>query len=194
MNKALKKLQGKDFPRISSILSAGGIGVAPTDTIYGVLGSALLPETVLRIYRLRKRNLKKPMIVLVASLEDLRQFGVRFDARTKMILMKVWPGKVSVVLPVSPSKAKKFSYLHRGTRTIAFRMPRPALLCKLIAQTGPLVAPSANIEGRPPARTIREAKEYFGNRVDLYLDGGRIASGPSTLMAIKKGRPVVLRG
>lgn len=59
--------------------------------------------------------------------------------------------------------------------------------------TGPLVAPSANLEGLPPAKTIKEAKKYFGKNIQIYLDGGKLESLPSTLIEIKKGKWKALR-
>ena len=88
---------------------------------------------------------------------------------------------------------KKFKHLHRGTGTLAFRVPKPAWLRKLLQETGPLIAPSANFEGEPPALTIRAAKKYFGENVDFYADAGRLASKPSTLIKVEKGNVIVLR-
>lgn len=166
------------------------IGILPTDTIYGIVGSALDKAAVERIYRLRKRNLKKPMIVLISSVDDLARFGVVTTPAVKKILKNVWPGKVSVVLPCA---AKKFEYLHRGTKTLAFRVPQLAWLRNLIKETGPLVAPSANIEGDPPAQTIRAARKYFGDKADFYIDVGRLASKPSTIIKIEKAKVSVVR-
>ncbi len=174
----------------AEILLAGGVGVMPTDTLYGIVGTALKINTVKRIYALRRRDPKKPMIVLIAAPEEVRRFGIRLDARTKKILRKLWPGKVSVILPC---RSKKFFYLHRGTRTIAFRVPKLAWLRALLKKTGPLVAPSANWEGRPSAKTVREARKYFGSHVAFYLDAGRRAGKPSTLVQIKNGKMAVLR-
>ncbi len=178
---------------IVKILVAGGVGVLPTDTIYGIVGSALLPKTVARIYRLRRRDPKKPMIILAASKSAVKQFGVSIDPKGK-ILDRVWPGKVSVILPVSRKAAAKFRYLHRGTNALAFRVPRPAWLRALLKKTGPLIAPSANFEGKPPASTIREAKKYFGDKADFYVDHGRLAGEPSALIKITKRDIVTLRG
>jgi len=178
---------------VVEILRRGGIGVLPTDTIYGVVGSALRPKTVERIYRLRRRNQKKPLLVLISSKFDVRKFGVRLDRRTSNILNKLWPGKVTVILPTSSKlEAKSLWYLHRGTYTVAFRLPATSSLRTLLKKTGPLVAPSANREGKPPARTVAQAKKYFGSRVDFYT-GGRCGKLPSTLIRIERGRPVVLR-
>ncbi len=171
------------------ILRRGGIGVLPTDTIYGIVGSALNKKTIERIYKVRKRNLKKPFIILISSVKDLHKFGVNLDLKTKAICKTFWPGPVSVILPVS---GKKFSYLHRGKSSLAFRLPKPRWLRNLIEKTGPLAAPSANPEGLKPASSIKEAKRYFGKTVDFYLRG-RINKKPSTLVAIKNGKVIVKR-
>jgi L-threonylcarbamoyladenylate synthase len=177
---------------VTALLKSGAVGVMPTDTLYGLVGSALAKKTVERIYRLRKRNLKKPMIILIASMRDLNLFGIMPNMGEKKILRKVWPGKVSVVLKCS---SKKWEYLHRGVKSLAFRMPDSARLRGLLAKTGPLVAPSANFEGEPPSRTIAEAKRYFGEEVEFYGDvRKKIISKPSTLITINKnGAVTVLR-
>lgn len=176
---------------IVSLFARGAVGVLPTDTIYGIVGSALIEGTVERIYRLRKRDPEKPMIILISSARDLRLFGIKPFPRAERVLRKVWPGKVSVIFPC---RYKKFAYLHRGTNALAFRVPASISLRALLAKTGPLVAPSANFEGESPARTIAEAKHYFGDRVDFYGAAGRITSKPSTLIAVDKdGAVTVLR-
>jgi L-threonylcarbamoyladenylate synthase len=180
----------------AEIIKSGGIGILPTDTIYGIVGSALIPEAVERIYFWRKRDKKKPPIILVASAADIKKFGVEIDAAAKEILSRVWPGKVSVVLPMAwrgKRALKKFKHLHRGTKTLAFRVPEPAWLRKLLEKTGPIIAPSANLEGEPPALTIRSAKKYFGKNIDFYIDIGRLVSKPSTLIKIKEGKVIILR-
>jgi L-threonylcarbamoyladenylate synthase len=171
-------------------LALGVVGVIPTDTIYGIVGSALNKKTVERIYKLRRRNPRKPTIVLIGSVADLKKFGVKVGVQEKKILNRIWPDKISVVLPC-PSR--KFAYLHRGTKTLAFRLPKPHWLRKLLAKTGPLVAPSANWEGKPPAKTIKEAQKYFGDQIDFYIDASRQASKPSTLVKIESGKLTVLR-
>lgn len=179
----------------------------PTDTIYGLVGSALKKKVVERIYKVKRRNPKKPIIILIGTLVDLEQFGIRPDVETNKILQKLWlcppklyakVGPVSVILQC---RGKKFGYLHRNTKTLAFRVPNKKPLRALLQKTGPLVAPSANWQGYPPAKTIKEAKKYFGEnvypepsrRIDFYIDGGKLYGKPSTLIAIHRGKVVVLR-
>jgi L-threonylcarbamoyladenylate synthase len=176
--------------KVEHILLRDGIGVLPTDTIYGVVGSAFSKKAVERIYKLRKRNLKKPMIILIGSFADLDLFDVKVTLKTKKLLQRLWPGKVSAILPCTE---KKFSYLHRGTNTLAFRFPKKNDLVRLLRKTGPLVAPSANPEGFSPAKTIQEAKKYFGNEVDFDVNEGTLNSKPSKLVELKHGELVVKR-
>ena len=172
---------------ISQKIKSGQIGVMPTDTIYGIVGSALMSPVVARIYRVRKRDPKKPFIVLISKTEELSQFGVTVDLETSKLLNSVWPGPTSVILPCHNAE---FEYLHRGTKTIAFRLPNENDLIELILETGPLVAPSANLEGALPAETIDEAKRYFGNKIDFYVDGGILSGAPSKIAKIENSKLV----
>ena len=191
----MKAPKYKNLSQVAEWLASGKVGVIPTDTLYGIVGSALRRKTVERIYRLRRRNPQKPMIILIGDARAIARFGVQLDRPTAEVLKKMWPGKISVVLPIVSRSAalKKFKYLHCGGRSLAFRLPRPAWLRALLRKTGPLVAPTANLEGKPPAKTIRAAKEYFGDRVDFYVDVGQLRAKPSTLLEIKNGRTTVVR-
>ena len=135
------------------------------------------------------------MIILISSVDDLKLFGVDADEKSKKFLFKFWPGKVSIVLPITVNLfLEKFYYLHRGTKTLAFRLPDDELLSVLLSKVGPLVAPSANLEGFPPATTIEEAKNYFGNQLDFYISGGKIENKPSKLIKITtSGKIIELR-
>ena len=167
------------------------IWVIPTDTIYGIVGSALDPESVERIYDLRKRNINKPLIILISLISDLEKFDVKLTDKQREFLEKNWPNPLSVVLPVIGDKWK---YLHRGSNSLAFRLPKDEELIELMQEVGPIVAPSANIEGEKPSETIDEAKEYFGNFVDFYIDRGTIKGKPSTLISLNEdGTFTVLR-
>ena len=178
---------------VEQVLKKDGIAVIPTDTLYGIVGSAFSKKAVERIYKLKGRDEKKPCIVLISSFSDLRKFNISLSKEHKEFLNTIWPGKVSVILPVTNAK---FSYLHRGTKTIAFRMisPRQGHLYNLIKRVGPIVAPSANPQGAKSARNRKEARAYFGENVDAYICYGTREGKPSTLVSIDtKGMIQVLR-
>ena len=167
------------------------IGVILTDTIYGIVGLALDEEVVERIYKVKERNLKKPMIILISSIDDLSNiFEIHLNEQCLNILKEFWPGNVSVILP-----CKKFEHLHRGLNSLAFRLPNKKELVDLIKEIGPIVATSANREGEKPAQDIGEAKEYFGDELDFYIDGGRSCQSSSILVKLKNEDELeILRG
>ncbi len=180
-----------EIERIIQLLNSGKVGVMATDTIYGIVGSALVPQAVEEIYRLRKRSTNKPMIILISRVSDLKKFKIKLTSKQQDFLTKIWPNPVSVVLQTPPNE---FKYLHRGTNSLAFRIPKKEKLLEILQKTGPLVAPSANYEGDQPSEGIDDARRYFGDNISFYIDEGKIKSDPSTLINLdKEGKPVVLR-
>lgn len=179
-----------DKDQVIEILASGGVGVLPTDTLYGLVGSAFSSDAVERIYDLKQRDRGKPLIVLIASLEDLERFGVVISDGLEQTLKSYWPGPYSIILPTIDDE---FEYLSRGTDSIAFRMPDDPELLDILAATGPLVAPSANIEGKPPALTVADARRYFGDNADFYLDGGEIDNKPSTIIRLDGDEAEIIR-
>lgn len=180
----------KEVDKIIKLLISGHIGVMPTDTIYGIVGSALNPDTVAEIYLLRKRSSNKPLIVLISALDDLKKFDVILSKTQTDFLNKIWPSPVSIVLPCL---SENYTYLHRGTQSLAFRIPKNETLLEILKRVGPLVAPSANIEKGKPSTTTVEAKKYFGDQISFYIDGGIIQSKPSTLIEFDGNKMKVLR-
>ena len=168
----------------------GGIAVIPTDTLYGVVARADDKEAVERIYDVKQRDADKPLIVLISGPTALDQFSVVMNEPRRHYLNEVWPGPVSVILPVGNEAPP---HLHRGTYTIAFRCPANELLQHLLGITGPLVAPSANPQDQPPAFSADEARGYFGERIDMYVDAGRLEGEASRLVDLTDQEPRVLR-
>lgn len=175
---------------IIDVLKSGGVGVIPTDTLYGMVASVWHPQAVERGYFLRNRDLEKACIILIADIADLETFSVHPSPKERVWLDSVWPGKVSVLLPCSDTALR---YLTRGTGNLAFRIPDDESLRTFLRETGPLIAPSANPQGEKPAETIAGAKQYFGDAVDFYLDGGTLRGEPSTIVKLESNRVTVLR-
>jgi L-threonylcarbamoyladenylate synthase len=170
-------------------LRAGGVGVMATDTLYGVVAPVLNRAAVERVYQLKHRRPSKPCIILISHYEDLAGFGIEVTPGLRRQLSEYWPGPVSVILPCPRAD---LAYLHRGTRTLAFRLPAKPALRRFLQQTGPLIAPSANPEGLPPATTLGEARAYFGDAVDFYRRG-RTTNRASKLIQVAAGQVHVLR-
>ena len=172
------------------VLKENGVVIMPTDTIYGMVGRAEEEIVVNRIYKLRKRTPNKPCIILIGDVNEIEKFSVVLSEEQKNKI-KEFKKPVSFILD---SLNNSFAYLHRGTNSLAFRLPVQAGLRNLLKKTGPLIAPSANLEALPPSQTIAEAKKYFADGVDLYVDGGEIKGNPSKVVKLNKdGLVEVLR-
>lgn len=168
----------------------------PVDTkLYGIVARAYSKKAVSKVFHAKGRDADKSCIILITSFKEVKELGVVLSDVERLFLQDVWPGKVSVVLP---QKTKKYAYLGRHG-TLALRMvgKQHIALYRLLKKVGPLIAPSANPQGLPPAKTITEAKKYFGKEdskgVSLYISGGKRNGLPSTLVKIEKGEIVVLR-
>jgi len=149
-----------------------------TDTIYGILASALNERAMKKLSRLRRHDTKKPFIILIGAVEELTKFGIELTPAQKEQIEKLWPGPVSVILG------------HQ-----AFRLPASPELQEFLKATGPIAAPSANLPGEPPATTVAEALAYFGTEIDLYVDSGKVIGNPSTLVSLdENGDLTMLRG
>lgn len=168
----------RDDSKLAEALKQGAIGVLRTDTIYGIVAPALNQEAVERLYKVRHRSAHKRSIILIA---DESQLLLTVPAYTRGVLKKYWPGKVSIEMPIDKTVPP---WLHRGGSEISHRMPADEDLRRLLAMSGPLIAPSANLEGQPPARSIPEAERYFGDKVDFYVDSGEVPPDvpPSALL------------
>jgi L-threonylcarbamoyladenylate synthase len=175
---------------IIDVLKSGGVGVIPTDTLYGIVASTSNPEAVERVYAIRNRDAGKACIILIADIPELEKFSIELSSKERDWLEAVWPGQVSIMLPCMN---EQLQYLTRGTGHLVFRMPDDEVLRTLLRETGPLIAPSANLEGQAPAETIDEAKEYFGDSVDFYIDGGVLRGAPSTIVKLENDHVTMLR-
>jgi len=182
-------MQISNFDQVVDKIKNGGVGIIPTDTMYGIVASTTDITAIEKVYELRHRDTKKRCIVLISSLNELDLFKVVLNENSKKILNQLWPGPFSIDLPVSDAD---FPHLTRGSGGLAFRFPNNQNLIDFIKQTGPIIAPSANTEGDRPAENLDEAKAYFPN-LDFYVDGGVLENNPSTVVSIVDGKIKVWR-
>lgn len=173
-------------PRIVAQLMAGGVGVVPTDTIYGIVALASDTNAVQRLYDLKRRE-GKPGTVIAASHQQLIALGL--DPAVVGAVSHLWPNPMSVVIPAGPG----LEYLHQGLGDIAARVPADERLRAFLEKTGPLLTSSANHPGEEPASDIAQAQAYFGDEVDFYVDDGARRGVASTVVRYRDGRFETLR-
>lgn len=155
----------KDSQACIEVLHGGGIAVIRTDTLYGIVARADDEQAVKRVRAVKKRSPDKALIVLLGRADDAYDNAEVLQTHTDGI----HPTSVIVPSPHAPE------WIRHENGSVAYRIPVDAQLRELLSQTGPLVAPSANPEGLPSASTIAEARAYFHDQVDCYLDGDAVA-------------------
>ncbi len=159
-------------------LEKGGVAVIRTDTLYGLVARIDDEQAVEKVYELKRRDTDKPCIVLIpdASYVPAHQESInRLTEKHKGI-------PTSILVP----KSTEPSWITRGQDLVAYRIPQDENLRAVLKKTGPIIAPSANPQGLPPAKNIQEAQEYFGQSVDCYVDGGEVSPeiGASQLIQV----------
>jgi len=156
--------------------------IAKTDTIYGILAVANSKKAVETLYEIKKRPLNKPVIILVADIDEIPNLtpSIKYEYQE---ISKNRP--TTIITKVSPDF---LPHLPRNDRTLAFRVVPESPLAELIRTVGLLVAPSANPSGEEPAKNVTEAINYFHELVPIYVDSGETANAqPSQIIRINEG-------
>ncbi len=173
-------------------LLAGGLVAFPTETVYGLGANALDADAVNRIYSAKGRPANNPLIVHIASPEQLEQVAMEIPDIARELAMAFWPGPLTMVLKWPAHLPPNIS---AGGKTIAVRMPaHPVALALIRAADVPVAAPSANLFTRPSATTAQHVLADLDGRVDVILDGGPTHIGlESTVLDLTSEKPTILR-
>ncbi len=158
---------------VVDLLRSGKVGIVPTDTVYGIVCSALNPTAVKRLYGLKSRH-NKPGTVIGSSVDQFIAMGI--TRRYLTAISYFWPNAISIIIPSETS----LDYLALGKNSLALRIPKPATIHKLLEKTGPLLTTSANQPGSPTIGSFSDIQTLFGETVDFYVDGGDLTGRPSS--------------
>jgi L-threonylcarbamoyladenylate synthase len=169
----------------------GRLVVLPTDTVYGVGADAFSPDAVRRLLAAKGRGREMPPPVLVSAATTLDALAVGVPAYARALVEELWPGPLTLVCRQQPSLQWDLGET-RGT--VAVRMPDHEVALELLSRTGPLAVSSANRSGLPAATDADDAESMLGDRVAVYLDGGRSGGDqPSTIVDVTGETGRVLR-
>jgi L-threonylcarbamoyladenylate synthase len=185
----------REFPdeieRACHALSSGGAIVYPTETLYGLGVDATNPRALQRLVELKVRDAGKPISVLVAHRAMLDTIVCDISPMASKLMRKFWPGPLTLVLPARLGVSE---LLTAGRGGIGVRISSHPVAQSLVERFGrPITAPSANPAGATPPRTVDTARNYFGQRVDLYLDAGMLRGEPASTVVEVNGDPRLIR-
>lgn len=180
------------------ILKAGGLVAFPTETVYGLGGDALNPDSSRKIYAAKGRPSDNPLIVHICRFEDIYRIVADTEESRKMLANAkklsdaFWPGPLTMILPKSEEVPLETT---GGLNTVAIRFPSHKTAQALIAYGGGYVAaPSANTSGRPSPSLARHVQEDLNGKIDMIIDGGEVEIGiESTIVDLTVEPPQILR-
>jgi L-threonylcarbamoyladenylate synthase len=176
----------------ASIIQAGQLVAFPTETVYGLGADGLNRLALGRIYKVKGRPSDNPLILHLASPDQLSLVAVDSPAIAERLMQAFWPGPLTLILP----KTDRVPDLATGgLATVAVRMPAHAVALALIeAAHTPLAAPSANRSGLPSPTTAQHVFDDLQGRIPLILDAGPTRIGvESTVLDVTCDPPVILR-
>lgn len=174
------------------ILNNNNIVGLPTETVYGLAAKMNSDTAIKKIFQLKKRPLTNPLIVHIASIEDLNKIAIDIPEIALKIAVKFWPGPLTMILKKNNSIS---NLITANQDTVAVRMPNHSLALELIQKLGtPLVAPSANPYMAVSPTSALHVWDYFKENLPLILDGGNCENGiESTIIGFENQEIIIYR-
>ena len=169
------------------VLKAEGVIGMPTETVYGLAGSAFSEKAIRNIYKIKNRPSENPLIVHVASEDNLMDIVNFIPGELKLLMKYFSPGPITFLLPKTN---KIIDLITSGSPNVAIRIPSHSVAQELLQKVNiPLVAPSANPFQRISPINACQVDKYFEKENLLTLEGGISKFGvESTIVGFDSGK------
>jgi len=170
-------------------IDAGKLIVVNTDTVLGIIGDGDNKTSVDTLYKLKQRERTKSAVVLLKDAADLSQYAQDIHPYVQTFIERFWPGALTLIVTAKPSKIPK-TYL-ANTSSIGVRVPKAQHLLQLLGTTDKtIISTSANMSGKPPLRTLSEAKAIFGEAVVYWSTEETVVKDtlPSTIVDVRNAQ------
>lgn len=176
----------------AELIKAGKLVAFPTETVYGLGANGLDEEAAKRIFLAKGRPQDNPLILHVASMEEVKLLVKAIPKEAELIAEKFWPGPITMIFERSSLVP---DVITAGLDTVAIRMPDHKIALSLIKASGvPIAAPSANTSGKPSPTLAQHVIEDLYGKIDMVIDGGATGVGlESTVLDLTGDRPTILR-
>lgn len=166
-----EKYKKEDLVKLSKKIIMGDVGIIPTDTVYGLACDAFNIKGVERIYNIKKRDLAKPMSILVSDIHLIKKVTKNVSKLEKDIINKFLPGALTIVLEKND---KIPNIVTSGKDTVGIRMPNNKFILQLIDMVGhPIVATSLNLAGKPALTELENIPKEIIDNIDFIVDEGK---------------------
>jgi L-threonylcarbamoyladenylate synthase len=174
----------------ATLIRSGELVAFPTETVYGLGGDGLNPESLRRIYTVKGRPADNPLILHIASPQQLLSIAAEVPDIASTLMQTFWPGPLTLILPKT---AQVPDLATGGLTTVAVRMPDHPVALALIQQSStPLAGPSANRSGCPSPTTAQHVLDDLDGAIVLVLDAGPTSIGVESTVLDTTCTPAVL--
>jgi L-threonylcarbamoyladenylate synthase len=176
----------------ADLLRAGQVVAFPTETVYGLGAVAWNAHAIEKVFAAKNRPADNPLIVHLASIDDVERVAVNISADAKKLMAAFPRGPLTYVLHRHPDLP---SIVTASRDTVCVRIPDHQVALELIRSVGePLVAPSANLSGKPSPTTAQHVLDDLNGRIAAVIDGGPTPIGiESTVIDMTQQTPTILR-
>ena len=173
-------------------LNEGDLVAIPTETVYGLAGSAYNEHAINKIYQLKNRPTCNPLILHTHSIEEVFKFVKEIPPNALKLAEAFWPGPLTLLLPKKSNIPKTVT---SGSHLVAVRIPNHPVALSLLRQLEfPLVAPSANPYTRISPTNAKMVYDYFGEDLPIILEGDICSKGiESTIVGFHDNVPIIYR-
>ena len=180
------------FLRISEVIAHGGVIAFRTDTFYGLGADPFNRGAVQRIKQLKGREDHKPILIIISDREAVKRVIAEPTPNFDLLAKAFWPGPLTLIGKAASDVPDEVT---AGTGTIGVRLPGDEEVRALVSACGgALTATSANLAHEEPATTAQKVFSYFGNAIELIVDGGDVAiDQPSTVVDVGRVEPRLIR-
>lgn len=187
-----ERLSCYELQRAAQFIKQGALVAFPTETVYGLGAAIFNPSAVESIFKVKRRPVDNPLIAHISSIDQVRQIAAEIPDSFYLLAKSFFPGPLTVVLK---RNGKVPPIVSAGLDSIALRMPSHPIALKLIELVGePLVAPSANLSGKPSSTQDSHVLEDFEGKIAAVIEGGKTDFGiESTVISLLDKTPVLLR-
>ena len=171
----------ESLPLISETIARGGVIAFRTDTFYGLGADPFNRKGVQRIKQLKGSH--NPILIIISDREAVKRFIVTPTPTFDLLAKTFWPGPLTLIGQAASAVPEEIT---AGTKTIGVRLPGDDKVRALVQSCGgALTATSANPSHQEPAKTAQRVLSYFGNTIDLIVDGGDVTTDqPSTVLDV----------
>lgn len=192
METKLLKADEKSIHLASELLKKGEVVAVPTETVYGLAGSAIDSSAIKKIFKAKGRPADNPLIVHISSLDMLDGIVSEFNDDARKLANAFWPGALTIIMPKGNRVCDETS---AGLDSVGVRMPANEIARRIITESGiPFSAPSANISGKPSPTTAQDVFDDMNGKIPLIIDGGMCDAGvESTVISVLESTPIILR-